>query len=289
LSITRPLSSFSEALNRLTTSLDQPPAPEAGPREIRWAAHSLNILHARLRRRLEERTRTLAGVSHDLKRPLTRMRLRAEMLADAPQRVELLRDIDEMHALASAALAALKELAAEEASQPVDVNALLRTLENEFRRSGARVCIHGRAIAPYPAQPLALKRCLANLIDNAVKYGGEAKLYVLDGATLRIVVADDGPGLPPADLERVFEPFYRTGRRAALEGAGLGLTIAREAAVAHGGRLELRNGPRGGLEAQLTLPRTAATATMRPASPCAQRSFRSVPLTAPPEPDRKSV
>ena len=160
--------------------------------------------------------------------------------------------------MTSAALDFLRGARADEPVQPVDVQALLESLQADMEEAGQAVQVHGQAAAPYPARPLALKRCLANLVENAVKYGTRAEVHLEDdGRELQIIVADDGPGIPEAELERVFEPFYRIegSRSRETGGVGLGLSVARDIARAHGGELTLRNRPRGGLEAVLTLRR----------------------------------
>ena len=142
--------------------------------------------------------------------------------------------------------------------QPVDVMALLESLQADMAETGGQVTVEGNARAAFPGRPQALKRCLANLLENAVKYGKSARVVVDDDdARLEIRIQDEGPGLPPAELERVFEPFYRVegSRSRETGGTGLGLTIARGIAEAYGGSLDLRNRPKGGLEAVLALPR----------------------------------
>lgn len=146
-----------------------------------------------------------------------------------------------------------------EDAQPIDVGALLESLQADVIETGGRMTLTGRPLQPYPAQPTALKRCMRNLVENAVKYGDVAAVEVQDdAAALRITVRDEGPGLPPDELQRVFEPFYRVdaSRSRDTGGTGLGLTIARSIAEMHGGNLSLRNRPLGGLEARLVLPRT---------------------------------
>ena len=159
--------------------------------------------------------------------------------------------------MTSAALDFLRGARTDEPVQPVDVLALLESLQADMEEAGQAVEVHGQA-PPYPARPLGLKRCLANLVENAVKYGTRAEVHLEDnGRELRIIVADDGPGIPEAELERVFEPFYRIegSRSRETGGVGLGLSVARDIARAHGGELTLRNRPGGGLEAVLTLRR----------------------------------
>ena len=160
--------------------------------------------------------------------------------------------------MVSAALDFMRGVEQREPAQPVDVTALLESLQADAREVGGEVGIEGAARAPYRGHAQTLKRCVGNLIDNAVKYGQRATIAVADSpADLVIVVRDDGPGIPELELERVFEPFYRieASRNRATGGSGLGLTIARNIARAHGGDLILRNQPAGGLEATLALPR----------------------------------
>ena len=200
----------------------------------------------------------LAAVSHDLRTPITRLRLRAELIEDDTLRTKFARDLAEMEAMTAAALDFLRGASADGPVQPVDVLALLESLQADMEETGHEVSVQGGTPAPYPARLLALKRCLANLIENAVKYGERAEVRVEDDtAQLRISVADNGPGIPETEIERVFEPFYRveSSRSRATGGVGLGLSVARDIARAHGGELTLRNRTGGGLEASLTLPR----------------------------------
>jgi signal transduction histidine kinase len=224
-------------------------------------------MQARLAGYIRDRTRVLAAMSHDLKTPITRLRLRAELLGDPLMREKFTRDLDEMESMVGATLDFLRGQESGEPAQPVDVMALLESLQADLRETGGTMEIGGTAIRPYPGAPQALKRCLANLVENAVKYGRSARVTVDDSAThLVIRVQDDGPGLPPAELEKVFDPFYRVegSRSRDTGGTGLGLTIARGIAEAHGGRLSLRNREEGGLEAKLELPRMPATGPATP-------------------------
>jgi signal transduction histidine kinase len=215
-------------------------------------------MQARLAGYVRDRTRVLAAMSHDLKTPITRLRLRSELL-EAPQlRAKFTKDLDEMESMVGATLDFLRGLENREPVKPVDVMALLESLQADAREAGGAVEIEGETARPYPGGPQALKRCLGNLIENAVKYGQSARVLVDDNdERLEIRIQDKGPGLPAAELERVFEPFYRVegSRSRETGGTGLGLTIARGIAEAHGGRLSLRNREEGGLEATLQLPR----------------------------------
>ncbi len=258
---TRPLNALADAADELGRNIHRPPLEEKGPLEVTRAARAFNTMQARLIGFIRERTAILAAMSHDLKTPITRLRLRSELLDDPQLRAQFTRDFDEMESMVGATLDFLRGLESGEAVQPVDIMALLESLQADILETGGRVEIRGRALKPYSGKAQALKRCLGNLLDNAVKYGKSA-LAVLDDndARLEIRIQDEGPGLPQAELEKVFEPFYRleSSRSRQTGGTGLGLTIAKSIAEAHGGRLSLQNRVEGGLEARLTLPRPAS-------------------------------
>jgi signal transduction histidine kinase len=261
--VTRPLHVLATAADELGRDLHRPPLPETGPLEIRQAARAFNTMQARLARFIEDRTRILAAMSHDLKTPITRMRLRAELLDDDETRRRFEADLDEMQSMVRDTLDFMRGLGGGEAAQAIDVNALLESVQADQQAMGRDVQVGGRAQAPYVGVASLLRRCLANLIDNAVLYGGRARVEVDDGpACLAVRVCDEGPGIPERDLHNVFEPFYRleASRNRATGGTGLGLTIARNIAHTHGGDISLRNHPQGGLEAVLMLPRASAGA-----------------------------
>jgi signal transduction histidine kinase len=256
-SITRPLARLTdeaESLGRGTEALATAPA---GPREMRTLCTAFDMAQGRMQSFVSNRSRALAAVSHDLKGPLTRMRLRVETLSDDASRVKLERDLDEITSMVRSAIAMLKDLEADERVEAVDMNALVERLQSEYAEMGSPVAVSGRARQPYPGRVQALKRCLTNLIDNAVKFGDRASVTLEDGHALRVRVTDRGPGIAPEEMDRVFEPFYRS--RAALsrgvDGTGLGLGIARDIALGHGGQLTLRNREAQGLEAEVVLPR----------------------------------
>jgi signal transduction histidine kinase len=256
--LSRPLRTLADAAEALGKNIHRPPLPEDGPTEVRQAAQAFNRMQSRLVRYIEDRTQVLAAMSHDLKTPLTRLRLRAELMDDDDMRLRFERDLREMESMVTDALAALRGLDGPTQSVPVDVMALLEALQADNGEMGRVVTIAGQAGAPLPGDPARLKRCVANLIDNAVVYGQRAAIAVEDtpqALTLRI--RDDGPGIPEALLERVFDPFYRleASRSRDTGGTGLGLSIARNIARAAGGDLSLHNRPEGGLEARLVLPR----------------------------------
>ena len=257
-SITRPLSSLVSAAESLGRNVRQPKLEEKGARELRDAARAFNTMQDRLQRYLDSRTRVLAAMSHDLKTPLTRLRLQVEtQLEDPAIQARFGKELDEMESMVRGALALFRGLDDDEALAPIDINALVTTLQTEFVEMGADVSVTGTAQQPLFGKPQALKRCLTNLVANAVKFGTRAKIIVEDEAALIIRVQDEGPGIPPEELERVFEPFYRveSSRNRDTGGTGLGLSIARDVAQAHGGSLVARNMPGGGLEALLVLPR----------------------------------
>ena len=258
-SITRPLSALARAADRVGRDARTEPLAERGARELRHAARAFNTMQDRLRRYLDSRTRVLAAMSHDLKTPLTRLRLQVETLDNPPLEARIGRELDEMEAMVREALALFRGVEDGEPAAPVDLNALVGKVREEFADMGGKVSVAGRAGEPLPAKPQALKRCLTNLVANAIKFGSRADIELEDGPVVAIRVRDAGPGIPDAELERVFEPFYRleSSRNRDSGGTGLGLTIARDIAQAHGGTLSLRNLAPGGLEAELLLPRAA--------------------------------
>ena len=215
-------------------------------------------MQQRLIRYLEDRNRVLAAVSHDLKTPITRLRLRAELLDDATLREKVLADLDEMQQMAQASLDFLRSGTDQEPVAALDLDALLEALQEDAEDAGYSITLAGGPIRrPLRGRPLALKRCLTNLVDNALKYGQQATITVTETPTrLTLIIRDAGPGIAEAELEQVFAPFYRLegSRNRDTGGAGLGLSIARNIARAHGGELRLRNHPQGGLEAVLELP-----------------------------------
>jgi signal transduction histidine kinase len=256
--VTRPLHVLADAAQALGRDINRPPLAEEGPREIRQAARAFNTMQTRLVRFIEDRTRIFAAMSHDLKTPITRMRLRADLLDDDETRQRFEADLKEMETMVTHTLEFMRGMGGQEARQEVDVTALLESLQSDNEAMGRSVRIEGSALAPYAARVSLLRRCLSNLIDNAVLYGQGATIQVEDTpACLTIRVLDDGPGIPPAELEKVFEPFYRLEQSRSRDtgGTGLGLAIARNIAHMHGGDIGLRNRPARGLEAVLTLPR----------------------------------
>jgi signal transduction histidine kinase len=259
--VTRPLQQLAAAADTLGNDLDAPPLTENGPTETRRAAQAFNRMQARIKRLVDERARALAAVSHDLRTPLTRLRLRAELVTDDRLRDQMAADLDSMAAMIDATLDYLRGLQDSEALRPIDMNALLQSLAEDAAVLGKTISVEGLAQAPYYGRLSGVRRALQNLIDNAIKYGHGAQLRIEDAAdALRLVVEDEGPGIAPAELTRVTEPYYRPDASRSREtgGVGLGLSIVSDIALMHGGQLLLANRPQGGLSATLILPRKAA-------------------------------
>jgi signal transduction histidine kinase len=256
--VVRPLQQLTHAAEALGRDLDRPPLPEDGPREVQQAARAFNTMQRRLSTFINDRTRVLTALSHDLKTPLTRLRLRAELLDDDMLRGKIEADLAEMQAMVVQTLEFMRGLG-NEPRVAVDVDALLRALQADQAALGRTLHVEGAATCgPWTGVASLLRRCLGNLADNAAQYAGGATVRLGDSpGQLELHVLDHGPGIPEADLERVFEPFYRLegSRSRSTGGTGLGLGIARNIARGFGGDLVLRNRPEGGLDAVLTLPR----------------------------------
>jgi signal transduction histidine kinase len=256
--VTRPLARLAEVTNAIGADDPLSPIPEAGTREIRMLARAFNGLLERLRRFVAERTRVLAAVSHDLRTPLTRLRLRAETVEDAALRERLLKDVRMMELMIGSSLALLEAQEKREPIEVVDLGALLQTICDEFSDAGFEVSYAGPLHCPARCQPRALERALNNVIDNAHKFGGAAEVALrVAGASLEIDVEDEGPGIPVEERENVLKPFYRLSeaRGAETPGSGLGLAIAQTLVEGQGGALALRDRAPRGLCVRLTLPR----------------------------------
>ncbi len=258
----RPVTALAEAADRLGRDVNAPPLPEDGPSEVATAARAFNTMAERIRRFVGDRTQMLASIGHDLKTPITRLKLRAEFLDDDEQRRKMLADLDEMEAMIAATLAFARDDSRREPSVPVDLAALCRTVTDEAADASPDfaelITYLGPEHLTVVARPGSLKRALANLVGNAVAYGGSATLRLQPPAAgvVRISVEDDGPGVPDSELENVFQPFHRleASRNRETGGTGLGLPIARNIFRAHGGDVVLRNRADGGLAALATLP-----------------------------------
>ncbi|HEV2673076.1 MAG TPA: ATP-binding protein [Aliidongia sp.] len=256
-SAARNLSQFSAAADAVGRSVEAPLLPETGPREVRLAAKAFNRMQERLRRFVNDRTQMLAAISHDLRTPLTRLRLRAEFVDDDAQRTKMLGDIAEMEAMISATLAFARDDAVREPRAPQDLDQLLDQLASDLCDGGYPVVYEPSGLVIVSCSAGGIRRALANLAENAVKYGGVARLSLEPADDLvTILIDDDGPGIPPEMAEQVFQPFFRLegSRNRDTGGVGLGLSVARTIIRGHGGDIALRNRPEGGLRVTVTLP-----------------------------------
>ncbi|MGC0154484.1 ATP-binding protein [Chromobacterium vaccinii] len=257
--LTRPLALFSQAATGLAADLDQPPLPETGTQEVVNATRAFNRMQKELQRYLKTRSQMLAGVSHDLRLPITRIRLRLEQLQEGTARQAIERDLLEMDQLIADTLAYLRMGQGNENCVLLNVGALLEGVIEDVEALGAEVVCSAEPVKPLHARPQALRRCIANLLENARRYGGagaiEVRLREREGGVV-IQVRDHGPGIAEADLERVFEPYVRLedSRAKHTGGSGLGLAIARAIAREHRGDIALFNHPQGGLCAELRFP-----------------------------------
>jgi two-component system osmolarity sensor histidine kinase EnvZ len=227
----------------------------AGATEVRQAGSAFNVMRDRLQRMITQRTEKLAGVSHDLRTPLTRMKLQLAMLKGSD--AEALRaDVNEMEKMLNDYLAFARGEGTEAVAR-TDLSDLLAEVVDGARRQGADVALETGPDMVVSARPNALKRCLTNVVANAIVHGDRVFVHAgRNGDRIEIVVDDDGPGIPPDKREEVFRPFYRMERSRSREtgGTGLGLTIARDVMRGHGGDIVLDDSPAGGLRAKLRLP-----------------------------------
>ena len=254
---TRPLEQLAQAAKDLGNDINHPPLALTGVSEIRQASAAFNAMQARIRQYIFQRTQMLAAITHDLQTPLTRIRLRLEKVADPELQQRLIGDLSAMQEMVREGLDLARSTDNTEIMQALDLDSLLDSVCADATDARQQVVLNGRAAMALLGRPLALRRCLVNLIDNAVKYGQQASVTVerLAGAA-RIRIRDTGPGIAQTELVRVFEPFYRieSSRSRESGGTGLGLTIARNIAEQHGGTIALANHPAGGLEVTLMLP-----------------------------------
>ncbi len=254
--LTRPIRVFAEAAERLGADPDAEPLKPTGPTEVRTAIGAFNDMQASLRDHMRKRTQTIAAIAHDLRTPLTRIRFRVEQ-APPKLRDRMVADVEEMDALIGQAMAFVRGETQADRREPLDLDALARHCAAGFSETGAAVTFDGGRALPVEGDPAALRRAVANLIENAVKFADAARVrtFLLDDQAV-ISVEDDGPGLPEQELETVFEPFARGERSRNREtgGAGLGLSVARQAARGAGGDVTLINRPEGGLTALMVLP-----------------------------------
>jgi signal transduction histidine kinase len=255
---TRPLRNLADAADALGPGLRPVDMPEHGPSEVERAARAFNAMQRRITSYVDERIRILGAISHDLQTPITRMRLRVDLMDESAPQERLREDLLQLEDLVRDGINYARAMHGErEPVRPVDLDNQLDSIALDYLDAGAAVTLTGRVGAPVQTRPKALRRIIGNLVDNALKFGGSAQIVVQceAGGAVVIHVLDDGPGIPAEMLEAVFEPFYRLegSRNRDTGGTGLGLAIARQLADALNAALTLHNRPEGGLEARLTL------------------------------------
>jgi signal transduction histidine kinase len=255
--LTAPLRDLSRAAERLGVDMTAPPLEESGPREVRQAARAFNNMQQRIKRLITDRTQMLAAISHDLRTPITRLRLRAELVEESEQRTKIMADLQEMEAMVASTLAFLREDSDREEARVISVDALLETICDDMSDAGHEVRFEACDRAVLRCRQLSMKRAFTNLIDNAVKYGGTAVVTLYRGAdAIRVEIDDAGPGISEDLHEKVFTPFFRAeqSRNRTTGGTGLGLTVARSVVRAHGGDIELSRSPMNGLRVTVRIP-----------------------------------
>lgn len=275
--MTRPMRRLAAAAEALGRGESVAPLPENGPDDVRQTAEAFNLMQARLQRFVEDRTRTLAAIGHDLRTPITSLRLRAEFVADDEMREKMLSTLDELRSMTEAALAFSSDQVVRENTRNVDLTALVESLCDDLVELGQDIDFAEAPQIGYRCRADSLKRAVRNLIENAVRYGERARVRMqTTAAIVEIVVEDDGPGIPPDKIEKVFSPFYRleSSRNRETGGIGLGLSIARDVIRHHGGDITLANTGRG-LRATITLPRAATE--IEPAKGDAARTEQKAP------------
>jgi signal transduction histidine kinase len=255
--LTSPFRVFAEAAGRLGGDVQAPPIQEGGPSEVREAIRAFNEMQTRLKRFLEDRTQMLASISHDLRTPITRLRLRAEFIELPVQRQKHLADLSQMDQMIGELLSFAKDEASAEPSVRVDLAALLQSICDDMSDRGQPAVLINDRRVPYDCRRVALRRCFTNLLENAVEYGQEAIVTIdVTEDKVQVNIDDCGPGIPPELHELAFRPFQRLepSRSRDTGGTGLGLAVARSIARAHGGDTTLSNRSQGGLRASVVLP-----------------------------------
>lgn len=251
---TRPLKRLAQAANRLSTDIEQPELVEEGAAEITTVTRAFNLMQKRLQRYMHDREKLFGSIFHDLKTPITRLRLRAELIDDEVQAAKMNKDLDELEIMVKGALQTVKDTDIHENVSSVDVLQIITSIAEIHNQQRQRVIISGQQKRPFYCKPLAFKRCLTNLVDNGVKYGDEVMVYVHDSdKSLDITLLDNGPGIPEEFLKKVFDPYFRL--HTDLHGTGLGLGIAKNIIRAHGGEIILSNRKDGGLQIDIAFPR----------------------------------
>ena len=254
--LARPIQEFADAAERLGRDPTATPLELHGSAEIGVAARAFNEMQGRLRRYVEDRTAMVGAIAHDLRTPLTRLRFRIEGLPEE-QRAKYASDLDQMEEMITATLAFVRDATKPAERTRMELSSLVESLCDEMAETGARTEVESGEKVVLEADPMALRRLIANLLENAVKFGGRATARVFADAGHAVVeIDDDGPGIPAQDFERVFEPFYRRepSRSRQTGGIGLGLAVVRSIARGHGGDVSLINRAGGGLTARVQLP-----------------------------------
>lgn len=255
--LSAPISLFAEAAERLGRDPRAAPLELKGSTEIDVAVRAFNGMQERLRKYVEDRTAMVAAIAHDLRTPLTRLRFRIEG-APEEQQAKMAADIDQMEEMISATLAFVRDTTRPAERTPLELASLLETLCDEMAETGCETGVEAREAVVIEGDLVGLRRLFANLLENAVKFGGCARVRVSSDATHAIVeIDDDGPGIPASEADKVFEPFYRRepSRSRQTGGIGLGLAVVRSITRAHGGDVALINRAGGGLTARVQLPR----------------------------------
>src|SRR5690606_38616867 len=258
--VVRPLSELTTAAAAVAMGSGTPHVAEQGPEDVRKAAVAFNAMAEKVTKTLESQRHLLSAVGHDLRTPLTAMRINLEFVEDDELREGLMRNLDELQALTEQVLAAAKGAGGEQ-RRNVDLSALVESLCTDLDEIGEPVSWANHSPAPISCRPNESKRAVRHLVENAVAYGHKAEVRTAhSGSGYAVVVADDGPGIPEPDRQRVFEPFVRleSSRNEATGGTGLGLTLVKAIVEGHGGAVVLENRPEGGLRARMHLPRVAA-------------------------------
>ncbi len=251
-----PIAAFSRAAERLGRDPDAPPLNVRGSTEIRSAVAAFNLMQERLNRYVSNRTTMIGAIAHDLRTPLTRLRFRIEAAPDE-LKAKLSADLDEMEAMVASTLAFVQDATRPVERTKLEISSLVETVMDEAAETGRDAAVERAERAVVDGDPIALKRLVTNLVDNALKFGSSARGRVFAEAGMAIVeVDDDGPGVPEGDIERAFEPFHRLegSRSRETGGAGLGLAVVRAIARGHGGEVTLHNRAEGGLRARVALP-----------------------------------
>ena len=254
--VTQPIMQFAVAAEQFGRDINAPALPETGSQELRRSIQAFNQMQERLRRLVNDRTFMLAAISHDLRTVLTRLRLRADFIAEAEQAQKAIADIDQMQAMLDEALTFAQEASVTEAYIKVDLAHLLQSLCDDFTDAGEQAMYSGPTRLTYIGKPTALRRAFMNLIHNAVTYGRRADVTLMsEPESVKVMIGDRGPGIAPDLREKVFTPFFRLehSRNRETGGTGLGLTVAQTAIQRHGGEIRLTERPGGGLLVQVSL------------------------------------